>query len=272
MGWVQSSSGGFIRGDIRDPNAVVRAMGGVERVFHLAAMISVPGSMADPMGCYEVNLMGSLQVLEAARHKGVKCVVMASSAAVYGEAEKVVDEQAPAQPLSPYAASKLAMEQLGSLYVRAYGLPAISLRFFNVFGPRQSPDSPYAAAIPIFIKTLLDGGTPTIFGDGLQRRDFVFVRDVVSALIKAAEAQGAAGEVFNIASGQSISILELLERLRNLIPASQGPVFAPPRLGDIRFSVPDVEKARDHLNFEPSYTLEKGLAETIAWFRSIERS
>jgi len=258
----------FIRGDIRDPNAVVRAMGGVERVFHLAAMISVSGSMADPVGCYEVNLMGSLQVLEAARHKGVKCVVMASSAAVYGEAELPVDEEAPLRPLSPYAASKLAMEQAGRLYADAYGLPVASLRLFNVYGPRQSPDSPYAAAIPTFVRTLLDGEPPTIYGDGHQSRDFIFVTDVVRAMLAAAECKAAGGEVFNVACGRVTTINELVENLLTLIPGSPHPRFAPRRKGDIYFSQAVVEKSREYFGFGDQVPLLEGLRQTVAWFES----
>jgi len=258
----------FIPGDIRDREAVARAIAGVQRVYHLAAMISVPGSMKDPLGCYETNLTGSLHVLEAARAAGVEGVVLASSAAVYGEADEAVDEEAPARPLSPYAASKLAMEQAGWLYATAFALPVVSLRFFNVYGPRQSPDSPYAAAIPTFIRAFLEGHPPTIFGDGEQRRDFVFVEDVVRAMVLACKTREAAGEVINIAGGEDISILRLAELIRGLIPGSPEPVFGPPRPGDIRFSLGEVGRAGRLLGFRPVFDLRRGLERTVAWFRA----
>jgi len=259
----------FVEGDIRDREAVDRAMRGVERVFHLAAMISVPGSMADPIGCYESNLMGSLRVLEAAREHGVRAVVLASSAAVYGEVETPVDEDIPPHPQSPYAASKLAMEQAGRLYAEIYDLPVVSLRFFNVYGPRQSPDSPYAAVIPAFIRALLDGRAPVIYGDGGQMRDFIFVGDVARAMILASESEHVAGEVFNIGSGTAISIQELAAILCELMPGAPGVDYGPSRPGDIRFSSANIENARQRIDFYPEVALEAGLMKVLQWFRSV---
>ncbi len=261
----------FVEGDIRDREAVDRAMLGVERVFHLAAMISVPGSMEDPLGCYETNLMGSLRVLEAAREHGVRSAVLASSAAVYGEVETPVDEDMLPHPQSPYAASKLAMEQAGRLYVENYDLPVVSLRFFNVYGPRQSPDSAYAAVIPAFIRALLDGRAPVIYGDGEQMRDFIFVGDVARAMILASESEHVAGEVFNVGSGATVSIQGLAAILRELIPGAPGVDYGPPRPGDIRFSSADIENARQRIGFHPEVSLESGLIKVVQWFRSVRR-
>ncbi len=257
----------LIVGDVRDQAVVQRAVQGADWVFHLAALVSVPGSMDDPVGCYEINLTGSLNVLWAAHQAGVRRVVLASSAAVYGEAQGPVKEDAPKAPLSPYAASKLAMEAAGRLFTTAYDLPTVALRFFNVYGPLQPPDSPYAAAIPIFTQALLEGRTPVIFGDGLQTRDFVYVEDVVQANLLAAEREAAVGRVFNIGGGSSVSILGLIEVMRELIPGSPAPVHGPPRPGDIRSSQADISGAREALGYRPETALEAGLQKTVEWFR-----
>jgi len=255
----------FIEGDIRDADAVHAAMAGVQRVFHLAAMISAPESMKQPQKCYEINLSGSLQVLEEARQSGVECVVLSSSAALYGGLEGEVSEESPLHPLSPYAASKLAMEQAATLYSDIYALKTIILRYFNVYGPGQSPDSPYAAAIPSFIQCILRSQPPIIFGDGEQTRDFVFVKDIVRANLMAAEA-GERG-MYNIASGNSVTLLELLAVLHDLIPESLPPVFKPVRPGDVRLSAASIKKAQSSLGYRPTYDMRTGLVDTIQWFR-----
>ncbi len=208
----------LVEGDIRDPQAVDQAALGAGLVFHLAAMISVPESMAQPVECYRANVLGSLHVLDAARRAGARKVVLSSSCAVYGNAGHPVDESSETAPISPYAASKLAMEQAARMMAAAFGLETVCLRYFNVYGPRQAPDSPYAAAIPIFIRTMQSGRAPVIFGDGLQTRDFVFVGDVARANLLAAEARVEPGTVFNIGSGRSVTINEVVETLRRSVP------------------------------------------------------
>jgi UDP-glucose 4-epimerase len=253
--------------DLGEADQVRAAMRGIEVVFHLGAMISVPMSIENPAGCYQTNVLGSLHVLEAARREHVRRVVLASSCAVYGDHDGPVTEDAAPHPGSPYALSKLAMEDLARLYTSALGVATVSLRFFNVYGPRQDVHSPYAAVIPLFIQALLGGGAPTIHGDGGQLRDFVFVDDVVAAILLAAQAT-ASGEVFNIGRGQSRTLLDLVEALRRLVPGSPDPVFGPPRAGDIRSSAADIGRATKALGYRPAYDLHQGLQATVEWIRA----
>ena len=258
----------LVVGDIRDPSAVMQATQGVEAVYHLAAFVSVPASMEDPAACYETNIMGSLNVLQAAAQAGARRVVLASSAAVYGERDDIVSEGDRPAPLSPYAASKLSMEHLAQMFTRAYGLATVCLRFFNVFGPRQSPDSPYAAAIPRITQDLIDKNQATILGDGGQTRDFVYIEDVVQGIIKASEVEGVRGEVFNLAGGKSISIHGLVDILHRFFPEAKEPEYGPAREGDIRFSQADITKATEALGYRPEVTVEEGLQRTVEWFRA----
>ncbi|NIM95454.1 MAG: NAD-dependent epimerase/dehydratase family protein [Anaerolineales bacterium] len=258
----------FIQGDICDQDLLRDAVQGMDLIFHLAAMVSVPGSMSDPQRCYMVNVDGTLNLLLNAREAGVQRVVLSSSAAVYGESEDPVDEFAHNEPQSPYASSKLAAEEMAEMFTRAYGFPTVSLRYFNVYGPRQRPDSPYAAAIPIFIKALLEGRSPTIYGDGLQTRDFVYVEDIVGANMLAAESENAVGGRFNIAGHGSITINELVDTLRGMIPGSPAPIYAPPRPGDIRQSAAVQYAAQQALGYRPEIVLERGLQLTVQWFGS----
>jgi len=257
----------FVAGDIRDPEVLSGAMQGVRWVFHQAAMVSVPASMDDPLGCYEVNLQGTLRVLWAAYQAGVQRVVVASSAAVYGEASVPVEEESPKRPLSPYASSKLAMEQAAQLFTRAYGLPTVCLRYFNAYGPRQRPDSPYAAVIPAFIGAMLEGRPATIHGEGDQSRDFVYIGDVVRANLLAAERPEATGGVFNIGSGVSVTILELAGFLQGLFPQAPAPIHGPSREGDIRFSKAVMDRAAQALGYRPEVGMLEGLRSTVEWFR-----
>jgi UDP-glucose 4-epimerase len=257
----------LVRGDVRDASTLAEAMQGVRWVFHEAAMVSVPASLDDPLGCYEVNLHGTLQVLWAAYQAGVQRVVVASSAAVYGEAAEPVDEESPKRPLSPYAASKLAMEQAARLFTRVYGLPTVCLRYFNAYGPRQRPDSPYAAVIPSFIEAMLEGRPATIHGEGDQSRDFVFIGDVVRANLLAAERPGAVGGVFNIGSGVSVTIRELAGILQGFFPQAPEPVHGPSREGDIRFSRAVLDRAAGALGYRPEVGMQEGLRSTVEWFR-----
>jgi UDP-glucose 4-epimerase len=250
----------IVTGDIRDPASVRTAMQDVEVVFHEAAISSVQRSIANPRETLEVNLTGTLNVLEAARDAGCRRVIFASSAAVYGDSpEPVKSESTPPRPLSPYAVSKLAGEQLCAVYTHLHGLEAVSLRYFNVFGPRQDPTSEYSGVIARFMEAIRTGNTPTIYGDGEQTRDFVYVGDVVEANLLAAEVEDVAGKVFNVGSGQATSINALLQAIAlngdGRIQAS----YRAARPGDIRDSIGDVARAREHLKFSPLVPLHQGL-------------
>ncbi len=258
----------FVRGDIRDAATVARAVAGVRAVCHHAAMISVPRSVEDPLGSHRVNVEGTLTVLEAARQAGVKRFVLASSAAIYGDEPSLPkSEQSPQRPQSPYAIHKLIGEQYLRLYHDLYGLDTLSLRYFNVYGPRQDPASPYAAVIPLFIAALRDGRRPTIFGDGRQTRDFIYVGDVARANVAALQAPAPGGRVINVAGGRRIDLLELLATLGRIFGVDPDPLFAPERPGDVRHSVAAVEAAAQVLAFRPAVELPEGLAATVAWSR-----
>jgi len=259
----------LVTGDIRDPGQVHDAAAGIETIYHLAAMVGVPDSLRDPVGSYTANVVGSLHVLEAARAQSVGRVVLASSAAVYGAREGRVDEASPAVPLSPYGASKLAMEQAAAVYAGLFGVSSVCLRYFNAYGPRQAFDSPYAAVIPKFIRSLLGGAAPVIEGDGGQTRDFVFVGDVVQANLLAARSSVSDGRPINIASGQSASILAMVGLLTELIPVGGDLTFGPPRAGDIRHSSADVAQAARALGYRPQTALKDGLRLTVEWFRRV---
>lgn len=261
----------IIEGDLRDPHRVAEAVRGVDFVFHQAAMISVPQSMLDPQTCFDVNVRGTLTLLEAARQASVSQVVFASSCAVYGNSKELpLREITPLAPLSPYAASKQVIEIDAGMYTRAYDLPVVSLRYFNVFGPRQSPDSDYAAVIPIFVRRLLSGQPPTVHGDGHQKRDFVFVADVVRANLLAAESQDAPGGVFNVCGGKETSLLDLLETLSEILPGAPPPQFTPPRPGDIYRSLGDPAHAAQVLGFHTQVSLAEGLAQTVEWMKRVK--
>jgi nucleoside-diphosphate-sugar epimerase len=243
-------------------------MAGVDYVLHQAALSSVPGSIADPVLTNEINIQGTLHVLMAARDAGVKRVVYASSAAVYGDNPALPKrEDMPADPLSPYAVSKLAGEGYCRAFHVAYGLPAVSLRYFNVFGPRQDPGSHYAAVIPKFITALLQGEQPTIYGDGTQSRDFVFVADVVHANLLACEREEASGRVFNIACGRQITVLDLYHALSRLVGTTGAPSFSARRPGDVMHSLADIGRAKAIMGYEPLVDWQEGLAETLGWYR-----
>jgi nucleoside-diphosphate-sugar epimerase len=250
----------FIKGDIRNPDEVGKAFSGVDYVLHQAALASVPRSIEDPVLVNDVNVRGTLNVLEQARNAGVKCLVYAASSSAYGETEKLPKtEDIVPQPLSPYAVSKLVGEHYCSVYSKVYGLPTISVRYFNVFGPRQDPSSQYAAVVPVFFRDLLTNGKVTIFGDGEQTRDFIFVDDVVRANLLAAEKGGADGTVMNIATGRGTSVNTLAKEIARLAGKPLIVKRAPPRKGDIRHSFADISRARTVLGFRPETSLAKGL-------------
>ena len=256
-------------GDVRDRAAVEAAVRGVEVVFHEAAFVSVPESMEKPQDCFDINVTATVGLFDAAREAGVKRVVIASSAAVYGESDALpLEETTPTQSLSPYAASKRTGEIYAQLYTQALGLDVVALRYFNVYGPRQRPDSMYAAAVPIFAHRLLDGKPITIFGDGGQTRDLINIRDIVRANLIASEHPNAPGKIFNVCTGQETRILDLLEVLFDLFPDVQEPVFVEPRAGDIYRSVGSAEFIAQTLGFQANVTLEEGLKETVAWMQA----
>lgn len=259
----------IIRDDIRDRAVVARAMAGVRVVFHLAAMPSVPKSVADPLTSHDVNVNGTLNVLLAARDARVQRVVFTSSSAVYGDAPALPKrEDMTPTPISPYGLHKLIGEQYCALFTRTYGLQTISLRYFNVYGPRQDPQSEYAAAIPKFITCLLAGRAPTVFGDGEQTRDFTYVANIVDANLAAANAAPeAVGQVFNIAGGRRISVNELITTLNKILGTTITPSYAPPRPGDVLHSLADIEKARRLLDGTPRVELTEGLRHTVEWYR-----
>ncbi len=256
----------ILEGDLRDTQRVAEATRGVDLVFHQAAMISVPQSMLDPQTCFDINVQGTLNVFEAARLANVARVVIASSCAVYGNSKALpLREDGALAPLSPYAASKLVTEVYAGMYTRAFDLPVVSLRYFNVFGPRQQPDSPYAAVIPIFVRRLLQGQPPIVHGDGSQKRDFVFVGDVVKANLLASEHADAPGGVFNICGGGEISLLDLLETLSELVPSGPPPQFGPARPGDIYRSLGDPSHTAQTIGFKAGISLSDGLAQVVEW-------
>ncbi|RME07027.1 MAG: SDR family oxidoreductase [Anaerolineae bacterium] len=258
----------ILEGDLRDREAVRRAVQGAELIFHQAAFVSVPLSVADPETCFAVNVRGTFNLLEAARQAGARRVVLASSAAVYGEAEVFpLTEDLPTASLSPYAASKRTNEIYADLYTRLTPMGVTALRYFNVFGPRQSPESDYAAAIPIFIRRMLRGEAPVIYGDGHQSRDFIFVGDVARANLMAADAPAAAGGIFNICSGEEISILDLVATLGRVLPDAPPPRFDAPRPGDIYRSIGSGQRAAEVFGFRPQVSLEEGLRQTVEWMR-----
>jgi UDP-glucose 4-epimerase len=256
-----------IEGSICDLPLLKEAFSGADGIFHLGAIASVARSVDDPGATHETNLTGTLNVLMAARDCGVKKVVFSSSSAVYGDEPTLPKrEHMPPVPLSPYAVSKLAGEYYCSVFSELFGLKTVSLRYFNVFGPRQDPMSEYAAVIPKFITRLLNHQPPLIFGDGKQTRDFVYVRDVVQANLLAMKSSKTG--TFNIGSGESIDLTTLARTLAEIMEVKISPLYEKPRAGDIRDSVSDITAVKKTLGYRTSYTLDKGLAETIAYFRN----
>ncbi len=258
----------ILEADVRDAAHLEGAVRGVEVIFHEAAFISVPQSMQEPQTCFDVNIRGTSLLLDAARRAGVRRAVVASSAAVYGESQALpLVEETPLQPLSPYALSKRVKEMYAELFTGSFGFEVVALRYFNVYGPRQRPDSMYAAAIPIFVQRLLDGKPVTVFGDGGQTRDLINVRDVVRANLIASEHPGAAGKIFNICTGVETRWLDLLDVVEELIPNTRQREFAASRLGDIYRSVGSPQKAADVIGFRAQVPLVDGLKEVVDWMR-----
>jgi UDP-glucose 4-epimerase len=259
----------FMRGSICDRGVLEKAAAGCEVVFHLAAVVSVPKTVDDPLGSAAVNDIGSLNVLEAARGAQVRRVVFASSSAVYGDDPTLPKHEAmPPKPLTPYAVQKLAVEYYLRVYQSLYGLETVGLRFFNVFGPRQDPSSPYSGVISIFMNRALSAEPPVIYGNGRQSRDFVFVGDVVQALIAAAQSSSAPGRVFNVGTGKAVTISGLWEMIAALSGSGAKPVHQPARPGDILHSLSAIDSARAGLGFVQRVSLEGGLRLTLDWYRA----
>jgi len=249
---------------------VAQAVEGCGVVYHQGALGSVARSVADPLASDRANVAGTLTVLRAAQRAGVGRVVLASSSSVYGGAEQLpTPESAPLQPRSPYAVTKLAGEHYARVFWELHGLETVSLRYFNVYGPRQRPDSEYAAVIPRFVEALLRGSDPPVHGDGRQSRDFTFVSDAVQANLCAAEApaSGCAGRAFNVARGEPASLLDLLDILGGELGVTPSPTHGPARAGDVRHTHADISAARRALGYEPAVSLRDGLVRTLAWFR-----
>jgi len=258
----------ILEADVRDPDACRRACQGADAVFHLAAIASVPRSIEDPESSFQVNARGTFNMLMAARHAGARRFVFASSAAVYGTSEVVPKrETMPPEPASPYAADKVASEQYAYMFHRLFGLEAISLRYFNVFGPRQDPSNPYAGVIAAFAARMLRGKPPVIFGDGRQSRDFVFVDDVVHANLLAARAPEVHGQVVNIGTGRATDLVTMARTLNQVLGTDLEPIHKPPRAGDVRASLADISVARKLLGYEPAVSFDDGLARTLDWYR-----
>lgn len=261
----------FVRGSILDADELAEAVEGAELIFHQAALTSVPASLEQPEPFHEVNATGTLRVLEAARNVGnAPRLINASSSSVYGDwAELPLKETFAPQPMSPYAASKCAGELLVRAYASCYDLPGISLRYFNVFGPRQRSDSPYAAVIPRFAEAMLRGEPPTVFGNGRQTRDFTYVTNAVRAnLLAGVTTRPLSGQAVNVACGRSCSLLELLEKMSGILGVEPSYTLAPPRVGDILHSRADITAAAELLGYEPTVDLEEGLRLTLDHYKT----
>ncbi|MHB1261266.1 MAG: SDR family oxidoreductase [Thermoplasmatota archaeon] len=259
----------FHRASILDEAALTKAFAGAEVVWHQGALGSVPRSMKDPLASHEANLTGTLRVLDAARKADVRKVVYAASSSAYGDTPTLPKvESMPTRPLSPYAVTKLAGEQYAQVYFRAYGLRTTSLRYFNVYGPRQDPNGPYAAVIPKFILAAMRGDPLTIHGDGRQSRDFTFVADVVQANLLASQSGKGDGEVVNIGAGATTELNVLAGTILELVGSKSKIVHGPDRPGDIRDSLAGLDRARELLGYRPTTTVREGLAKTVAWFRA----
>ena len=258
----------FVRGDIQDEKVLAEVAEGCDAVFHQAAVVSVTKTVTEPVSSTAVNDLGTLKVLEAARRNNVQRVILASSSAVYGDDPQLpkIESMTP-HPLSPYAVQKLTNEYYAFLYHRLYDLETVCLRYFNVYGPRQDPSSPYSGVISIFMARATSGSAPIIYGNGHQTRDFVFVKDVVQANILAASSEAAAGQVFNVGTSDSIEINTLWYKIARLAQCALEPEYADARPGDIVHSLAGIQKARERLGFRPSKSFDEGLAQTFAWYR-----
>ena len=259
----------FLEGDLADPEVARRAVDGMNYVLHQAAIPSVPRSVKDPVTSNRANIDASLNVLVAARDAGVRRVVYAGSSSAYGNTPTLPKrEDMPANPLSPYALQKLVAEQYCQMFTRLYRLETVTIRYFNVFGPRQDPGSPYSGVISLFSTALLEGRQPVIYGDGEQTRDFTYIANVVDGVLRACEAADASGEVINVATGGRVSLNELLRTMNRIVGTNIEAVYKDPRDGDVRDSQADISKARRLLGYTPLVNLEDGLRRTLDWCRT----
>ena len=259
----------FIEGDLADMAVAQRAAAGMDYVLHQAAIPSVPRSVKDPVTSNRANIDASLNILVAARDAGVKRLVYAGSSSAFGNTTTLPKrEDMPTNPLSPYALQKLVAEQYCQMFTTLYGFETVTIRYFNVFGPRQDPGSPYSGVISLFSTALLEKRRPIIYGDGEQTRDFTYVANVVDGVLRACEAKGAAGEVINVATGGRISLNELLKTMNRILGTDLKAVYQEPRAGDVRDSQADISKAKRILGYTPIVALEEGLRQTIDWCRS----
>jgi nucleoside-diphosphate-sugar epimerase len=257
----------LIEGDLADPAVAKAAVEGMDVVLHQAAIPSVPRSIDDPARSHRANVDAMFNVLVAAREAGVKRVVFAGSSSEYGDTPTLPKhEEMPLNPLSPYALQKVIGEQYMQQFTRHYGLETVSIRYFNVFGPRQDPSSPYSGVISLFVRALLEKRQPTIHGDGEQTRDFTYVANVVDGVLRAAEQPGVSGEVINVATANRISLNQLLASLQKLLGTNIEPIYGPPRHGDVRDSQADISKAERLLGYKPHVSFEEGLRRTVDWY------
>jgi UDP-glucose 4-epimerase len=260
----------LIEGDVCDADAVARAAEGCDCIFHQAALASVPRSVEHPLDTHAACVTGTLNVLDVARRTGVRRVVYAASSSAYGDQPTSSKRESDLpMPLSPYGAAKLAGEVYCQAFAATYGLQTVALRYFNVFGPRQDPGSPYSAVIPLFITALLAGKRPTVYGDGRQSRDFTYIADIVQGNLLAADASQASGRVINVACGRQTDLLTLLRLLNQYLGTHVEPIHSPPRVGDVRESLADITLARQLLGYEPQVEFEEGLRRSIEYYRSI---
>jgi UDP-glucose 4-epimerase len=258
----------LLEGDVAEERLHAPALAGVAGVFHEAAQVSVPQSIEKPVRSLDVNALATLRLLEAARATGVERFVFAGSSAAYGDSETLPKHEAlPVSPLSPYAIGKVAGEQCLQVYGQLHGMRTVTLRYFNVFGPRQVDDSPYTGVIAIFARCLLEGRAPTIFGDGEQTRDFTYVANVVRANLLAMDGDAAPGSVFNVGGGVRITVNQLWARLAEIAGSTLAPTYQPARGGDVRHSLASLERVRAELGYEPAVSWEEGLVPTFAWYR-----
>ena len=259
----------FLEGDLAEPAFAQRAAEGVDYVLHQAAIPSVPRSVKDPIASNRANVDATLNVLVAARDAGVKRLVFAGSSSAYGNTPTLPKrEDMPSNPLSPYALQKVVGEQYLQMFTRLYGLETVSIRYFNVFGPRQDPTSPYSGVISVFATALLENRAPMIYGNGEQTRDFTYVANVVDGVLRACEAQGASGEVINVATGGRISLTQLYRTMRDVVGGSVEPTYGDVRSGDVKDSQADISKAQRLLGYQPIVSFEDGLKRTIEWYRT----
>jgi len=260
----------FIKGDIRNLDTCLDSCEGMDFVLHQAAWGSIPRSIAMPIMYEEINIRGTLNMMEAARQKKVKRFIYASSSSVYGDSERLPKKEGyEGKVLAPYALTKKANEEYGRLYWTLYGLPTFGLRYFNVFGKRQDPEGPYAAVIPKFVKQLMIGENPIINGDGRQSRDFTYIKNVIEANLRACLApEATAGDVYNIAYGQQETLIDVYRKICRALAIEREPEFGPNRLGDIKHSLADISKAKLMLGYDPQYDFNQGLEETIDWYKA----